>query len=259
MEKIITITASHRPPYTQRVIDSLALCHGVSSYKLVAFVEPISQHVINIFKKISFCDVELHVNDARLGHTLNAHKSLSRGFELSDYVIRIEDDTLLAKDFLKFHEFCSEKFKNEKDSIFSISAGHYHEAGRTYRPEELSSFTTRAGFSNQGWGTWSDRWLEKNGAAEIWEFPETIFGSYYNVNYRYGGWDALMENTHRKDRNEIIPIISRVKNIGILNGVHSITPEEHKERIEVADWAYNYELPDTIEYNEYSTDNLQQI
>ena len=101
MEKIVSMTASHRPNYTRQVIDSFSHCYNVSQYKLVVFVEPILDEVINIFKNINFCEVELNVNERRLGHTLNAYKSLSRGFELSDYVIRIEDDTLLAKDFLK--------------------------------------------------------------------------------------------------------------------------------------------------------------
>jgi len=258
MEKIIAITASHRPLYTEQVINSLSLCDNVSSYKLLACVEPLSDDVINIFKKINFCNVELHINDKRLGHTLNAYKALARGFQLSDYVIRIEDDTLLAKDFLKFHEFCSEKFKDYKDSIFSISAGHYHEANRTYSSEELNLFTTRLGFSNQGWATWSDRWFEAGGPTEIWENPEIISNDRYIINYKYGGWDTLLDRIHRKDRSEIIPIIPRVKNIGATLGVHYVTPEHHKETIEVIDWAGNYELPETIEYNEYSTDNLQQ-
>lgn len=249
MEKIITMTASHRPEYTRQVIDSLSLCYNAHLYKLVVFVEPISNEVINIFKNIHFCEVELNINETRLGHTLNAHKSLNRGFELSDYVIRIEDDTLLAKDFLKFHEFCSKKFKDLKDFIFSVSAGHYSEPNKTYTSREINKFTVRSAFSNQGWATWSDRWFEPEGASEVWENPEIISNQHYKVNYKYGGWDGLLERTHRKDRSEVVSVIPRVKNIGALNGVHYVTPEHHKENIEVSDWAENYKLDEHSAYN----------
>ena len=242
------MTASHRPEYTARVIDSLSHCHGISNYKLIIHVEPISDSVINIFKNIKFCDVELHINERRLGHTLNAYRSLSRGFEESDYVIRIEDDTLLAKDFLKFHEFCSQKFKDDKDNVFSICAGHYHNPDDSYSQEQLNEILFRSGFSNQGWATWSDRWFEEGGCHEIWEEPETITDSHYILNYKYRGWDWLIEEKHRRERKEVIPTISRVKNIGIFYGVHSISPDYHKQHLEVKNWAEDFNPTEDLEY-----------
>jgi len=253
MERVITITASHRPTYTAKVIESLKNCSNISNYKLIAFLEPISEAVINIFKNINFCELDLNINEKRLGHTLNAHRSLSKAFEQADYVIRIEDDTLLCDDFLKFHEFCSEEFKDDKDKVFSVCAGHYHEPDKMHTVEDLNKITFRSGFSNQGWATWSDRWFEDDGCHETWENSETVLPGHYIINYKYGGWDNLIQDTHRKDRNEVIPTISRVKNIGSLDGVHYISPEEHKERIEVASWAGDF---NTTKINEYSVNDI---
>lgn len=249
MEKVITMTASHRPEYTARVVDSLSHCYGISNYKLIVHVEPVLQSVIDIFKNIKFCPVELHINERRLGHTLNAYRSLSRGFEESDYVIRIEDDTLLAKDFLKFHEFCYEKFKDEKENIFSICAGHYHEPDNIYSQEQLSSALLKASFSNQGWATWANRWFEPGGCHEVWEEPETITPTHYILNYKHRGWDWMIEEKHRRGRREVIPTISRVKNIGALNGVHTISPEHHEKHIKVKNWAEDFVLTEELEYH----------
>jgi hypothetical protein len=246
MERVISITASHRPAYTAEVVESLKNCDNISNYKLIALLEPASEEVINIFKNIDFCDVELNINKKRLGHTLNAYVSLFKGFRNADYVIRLEDDTVVSKDFLKFHEFCSEEFKDHIDSIFSVSAGHYHEPNRIYTEEELNLLNLRSGFSNQGWATWADRWFEKNGCHEIWEYPEIISEDNYIINYKYGGWDTLLQNIHRKNRNEVIPTVSRVLNIGALGGVHHVTPEHHEENIKVRNWAGDFNLKDVL-------------
>ena len=106
MNKVIVMTACKRPEYTQKVVDSLSNCVDSSTYKLIPFCDGPHKEVLNVFESIDFCDVEININEKRVGHTLNTHRALTRGFQLSDYVILLEDDTVLSKDFLEYHQFC---------------------------------------------------------------------------------------------------------------------------------------------------------
>lgn len=254
----IVMTACKRPEYTQHVVDSLSQCWGISDYKFIPFAEGVDNEVVKILKSVKFCETEVHVNKRRLGHTLNTHAALSRGFESSDYVILIEDDTVLAKDFLNFHRFCKEKFKDDK-SIYTVSAGHYSEPLKKHDRLHINLYKRNEWFTNQGWGTWIDRWEEDDGIKNNWELPETVTDTSYMVNYRYGGWDGLMNKVTRRGREEIVPIISRVKNIGAKDGVHTghsakypSFEQYHKEEIEVRDWAGLHKL-DGLLYQEKTT------
>ena len=96
---------------------------------------------------------------------------------------------------------------------------------------------------------WIDRWEESGGIKYNWEYPETVYDNYYQVNYKYGGWDNLMNKLTRKDRKEILAVVSRVKNIGAEEGVHIGFPPEyesfedfHQKNIQVKDWCGLYEL-----------------
>lgn len=247
----IAMTACNRPNYTRKVINSLSNCVGVENATLIPHVEPINEEVISLFKSIDFCDVKLTVNNQRLGHTLNTHNALKEGFENGDYVVLIEDDTVLAQDFLLFHNFCRENFK-EDNSVYTVSAGHYRNPNEIIPKEFHFSYEFQNRFSNQGWGTWIDRWEEKGGMKSTWENRELILGSIYQVQYKYGGWDALLNNFLRKNRKEIIPTMSRVQNIGAIGGVHSITPQDHEETIKVKDWAGNFNFTN----NEFHINNV---
>ena len=238
--KVVVMTACRRPEYTQQVIDSLSKCEGVEDYLFLPFVEPIDEEVMRILYDVNFCPNQVHVNMKRYGHTLNTYHALTMGFGISEYVILIEDDTILSPDFLKFHEFAKEKFRDDQD-IFTVSAGHYHEPDRIYDPSLLHAYKKNDWFSNQGWGTWRDRWLETDGMHQVWENPEYIEGKNYVVQYKYGGCDALMNKIHRKERKEIIPVVSRVLNIGVEEGVHAITKQKFDETVRVKDWAGMHE------------------
>ena len=256
MNKVIVMTACKRPEYTQKVVDSLSNCVDSSTYKLIPFCDGPHKEVLNVFESIDFCDVEININEKRVGHTLNTHRALTRGFQLSDYVILLEDDTVLSKDFLEYHQFCREKFKDDK-TVYTVSAGHYNNVNKLYSEEERCLYKRNQWFSNQGWATWLDRWEEEGGIKSTWEAPETVDGNTYRTNYKFGGWDGLMNRHTRKGRDEILSVVSRVKNIGAKNGVHwgynravyNSFENFHENEIEVKDWCGLYDL-EGVEYKE---------
>ncbi len=252
MKKVIAMTACNRIDYTNKVLNSLANCIGIEDWIFLPRVEPIENKVVEAICGFNACETIPTINERRLGHTLNTHLALREGFSNGEYVILIEDDTLLSQDFLLFHEFCINKFKDDK-SVFTICAGHYRNPNEKINPEDYLTFERQHWFSNQGWGTWIDRWEEDGGMSTTWENPELILGSIYQVQYKYGGWDGLLNKHIRGNRCEIIPTMSRVQNIGATGGVHSISPEDHFQRIRVKDWAGEYNLTS----NEFHPHNLQ--
>ena len=252
MNGAIVMTACNRADYTKEVLASLRGCIGIENYLFLPHVEPVDDAVIGALKGFKGCEMSATVNSRRLGHTLNTHKALTHGFERADYVILIEDDTVLSQDFLLFHEFCRNKFKDD-ESVFTVCAGHYKHPNETVDPDSHLTYERQRWFSNQGWATWRDRWEEEGGMKTTWENEELIMGSIYQVQYRYGGWDGLLNKYIRKDRCEIIPTLSRVQNIGALGGVHSISPQDHFKNIKVKDWAGEHKLTS----NEFHPHNLQ--
>ena len=163
--KVIVFTAFDRPHYAKQSIDSLGQCYGVEDYLIIPFVEPVHQEVIDLFSAIDYANLEMRVNITQQGHTQNTYNALEYGFTKSDYVILLESDDIFAPDFLRFHEFCRDKYKDDK-SVYTIASGHYHDVKTIVPKNKILTYELRAGFSNRGWGTWIDRWNEEGGMRD---------------------------------------------------------------------------------------------
>ncbi len=199
-KKIITMTAWRRPKYTKEVIDNLRNCIGFEEYLLLPTIEPGNQDVIDIFKDIKNCDII--VNDKKLACSSNTLKALQRGFDISDFIIHIEDDTVPGIDSLRYFEWIYKTYKDNKE-IFTATAYN-----RTTEIDPQNYFSTYRFhfFTGWMWCTWIDRFEEmKKG----WDFFD-----------RYG-WDVNINENIRKNRYEIIPYISRSQNIGEYLGTYA--------------------------------------
>ncbi len=216
--KVIALTTFNRHEYTRKVLDALSLCDNIEEYTIVAQAEPGCDEVINLLEEISFCKKKIFINYKRLGCGWNRYEALRNAFKLSDYVISLEDDTIPAKDCLRYFEYCRERFKDDEE-IFTICAGSRSDSKT--KEEDYHMITRWRWFSALGWATWRDRWEEMK--AQWWQFN------------RYGGFDALL--THNADlhkgRFEIHPILSRTQNIGEIGGVHPVSKTYFEENIKV--------------------------
>ena len=253
--KVIVFTAYDRPQYAKQTIESLSQCYGVEDYLLIPFVEPVHQEVIDVFTDINYADLELHVNGVQIGHTQNTYNALQCGFSKSNYVILVESDDIFGKDFLRFHEHCKSQYEHDKD-VYTVSAGHYHDPKRIVPQENIFMYEKRQHFSNRGWGTWIDRWDEEGGMKSRWETPEHISNGMYVHQYKYGGWDHLVNNHHRGTRHEVLPILSRVKNIGWSGGRHvgydtlkyNSIEEWYANEVDLVHWSGDENIPDNSNY-----------
>lgn len=242
MKRMLTQLACQRPHYYAQALESLAQCKGIENWELHISVEPVCEAVIEMARRFSACPTTVHVNPARYGHTRNFHEGFKRCFAAgADYAALTEEDTLVAVDFLQWHEFASEKFKDDP-TVFTVAGGHYCHKGY-YRPEHIPLYNAHNLFMNKGWATWRDRWFESGGMAESWEQYELIHpDGRIETRYTERGYEGYILNRHVKDRVQIYPVVTRVNDIGRA-GVHC-NDLVYDTLIKINDWAGNYDLSD---------------
>ena len=196
--KVVTMTAWRRPGYTLQVVNALKNCIGFEDYLILPTIEPGYPAVSRIFDDLPNCEVI--VNDLRLGCAANTLKALQRGFDISDFVIHIEDDTVPGIDSLKYFEWINKKYKDDKE-IFTATA--YNRITKIDPQKYLSVYRCHY-FTGWMWGTWIDRFeeMEKN-----WDFH---------------AWDININKKIRGNRYEICPNLPRSQNIGEQLGTYTM-------------------------------------
>lgn len=235
MNKVIVITMYNRPAYAKAILKALSECIGIGEYTLIICVEPVNQEVIKIAKSVDFAESRVLVNSAVLGCSRNTYEAMRRGFDISDFVIYVQDDDQLAPDALRYFEYAKERFRDDP-SIYTVCAwnlmkepcpeSHYY---RIVKRQIFISLTM---------ATWKDRWLEPGGMRDDWDFD-----------YRHEGWDVNITKRLRKDRWEVFPWLSRAQNIGEVGGVHCPSTEWHRRTIRCDFWASDPRVVDMIRTN----------
>lgn len=198
-KKVITMTAYKRPSYTKQVVDNLKKCIGFDRYLLLVNIEPGYPETVRAFDTLSNCNIV--VNERVLGCATNTLRAIQRGFEMSDFVIHLEDDTVPGIDSLKYFEWVYNTYKEDKD-IFTATA--YNMTKDVNSTNYFTSYRWHW-FTPWMWCTWIDRFEEM---AREWDFT---------------AWDNKV-NILRKDRCELCPHVARSQNIGEYLGVH-VSPD----------------------------------
>lgn len=213
--KTITMTAWKRPDLTQQVLNSLAKCIGIENYKLLAFVEPGCEHVVELFDKFNACNKQIVVNKQVLGIAENTKQALNAAFEQGDYNIHIEDDTVLLPNALNFFEWCNAKYYQDKHIGTACAY-----SGNTSQSNVNDAIIHRW-FGCWAWSTWKDRWEQS--LKKSWGGDMCRFASHVN------GWQ--FENK----KLQIYPMQSLCINIGIGNALSTNGKNFKPDNIKVND------------------------
>lgn len=238
--KVVSVIAYRRPQYLKQVLESLARCDGIQDWAVMFNLEPGSDEVSALAMNFLRCRAGARfLNKERLGHTMNFYLTFKRPFDMgADYVALVEEDALVAKDFLRWHDFAREHFRNDP-TVFTVAGGHYTTKGKI-NEAELPLFAFNHMFHNKGWATWKDRWFEPGGMNEVWENPDEVTSEGLRTNYKYFGYEGCIERVHIKGRRQAFPVVTRVRDIGEDGGTHC-TPGVFKDIVEIQDWADNYD------------------
>ncbi len=188
---IITSTHYNRPECTKQMLEHLLKCRGIEKYTLLCGVEPEFPEVIEEIEKYPLKKI-INVNQRLLGCWSNKKSILTKGFLLSDYLIHIEDDIILAEDALEYFEWC----KNQKD-IASVTAFSLEK--RFLNNPSLDRIGFSKLYSPIAWATWKSEFVK----LENWN-----------------GSDRHLQNLWI-DRLHLTPEVSRAKHIGVGIGIRS--------------------------------------
>lgn len=235
-------------------------CDGIDGYTIYNSIDPSPQahkiaeidasHPIN-----NKCKIISQIQPKAKGCAGNTYESLKLGFENgnADFVIHLEDDDVMARDFIRFMETLSERFVNDPN-IFVIVGYNYRtdSIDNEEFQKQLPYFGIRPGDRTyRGWGTWRRIWDEvKNNwfgihwkAGEPAEIPEGDDFMKVIKKSNDGSWAWPMLKYHRGNRQEVFPVISRIQNIGETRGRFNPNPEWHRKNV------YTKLFADRAQYN----------
>ncbi len=241
--KVITLSLFNRPGYTSQVLQYLRKCKGIAEYVIIPVIDN-DRNSDNQFDMTGilwqFVNTGLRIDKPRyhessVGCNANIYTCLNIGFMVTDFLIHLEDDILLAPDALEYFEWASAKYKDDQD-VFTVDA-YNNNRDNTLYPYKVHRAKS---FKPWGWATWIDRW---EGIKKEWQFGfEARFKDGERV-FEGGGWDVCMKKLLRGDRSRIYPEMARCINIGAKNGAHTPSEEFHWNKHKVDMWAGNTEIP----------------
>jgi hypothetical protein len=219
---IITMVLWNRPAYTRAVLTALRGCSGIGDYLLLPHVEPGNDEVLSLVQAIEFAETRLTLNPRRLGIGKNTYLAWQEGFTKSDFIIHIEDDTVPARDCLRYLEHCRRAYRRDHE-VFSVSS--YNRL--PCPPNQLYHISRRPPYTCWLVGIWKDRW-------------EWIRSRWSTDPERYA--THLTNQVRRYRLDEIYPLLSRSQNIGAERGVHVPSAEWHRANHYTEHWAGNFNL-----------------
>jgi hypothetical protein len=209
---IITMTTYRRPDYTRQVLDALARCRGIGNCRLLVACEPGHPEVVAAFNGWDACYIHLKVNEKRRGLNKNTRTVLSRALELQpDYLLHIEDDTVLSPDALEYYQWALNESRKHAD-VFSVAG--YNKPDKPPAPADVKLAAKRKWFTCWGWAVTGKRLAE-------------ILQHWSAANPKSFAWH--LNKKVRAGRFEIYPKLSRVQNIGYEKGENDRTAAWYRE------------------------------
>jgi hypothetical protein len=209
MRRALLLTAYDRVQYLERVVASWRAV-PTDGWHLRVAVEPgaAQEAVLAALAPLPFADLEVVVNERRLGVAENPYRHLSALFDAGfDFVARTEDDLVVADDVLRLLDHCAARYADDPGIA---TAGAYSAGPADVDPALL---LRTAAFSPWLWGTWRDRWSTLIGPT--WDRDYTTWNGSPGFE---SGWDWNL-NTRvlpAHGLEVVAPAASRVQNIGVV-------------------------------------------
>lgn len=233
----LSISLYRRPFYTKILLDALNRCYNIDKYQIfiscdvyyyTAFdtknLRNNSLASLDLAQKFRPHQTQVIKNEPILGCNNNIYQCLNIGFNNNnDFHIHLEDDTIPSKDILLYFEWARNEFRYD-ENIFSVCG--YSKSETNVNDFYYDKVGKSHWFSPWGWGTWKDRYLE-------------IEQNIHNCLFK--GWDEKINHCTRKNRYQIFPHISRIQNIGALDG-ENVSEDYHRKH----------------QYNQFWIENLKK-
>lgn len=217
----ISLTCFRRPDYLSEVIASLdkSLFYSkidVSKITLYASIDGDNKEVVELINNIDFIPKNITQNIPNIGCNRNTFEAIDRAIIHSDYVLHLEDDTVLSEDAIEYFLYMFNKYK---DNNRVICVGGYNKTDSLNINDLYTSFTENF-FSCWGCGFWSHKWsiFQKGWTNQMAVMNPQSWDSYLQENLFASG----------QKYQQVRPIVSRVQNIGARLGTWVADPIWHE-------------------------------
>ena len=273
----VVLFAYARPQHTERTLRTLKDNHAAEDHDLVVHLDgprtpkvtPAVDEVARVVERVAdegwFKSVTLHRSEQNRGLANSVIAGVSAALVENETAIVLEDDLLLAPDFLTFMDDAL-AFYADDERIWSV---------RGYSPE-LASL---AGYSHDlylslrasswGWGTWRRSW-------DLVDWEVADYGRFeYDLRRRRafnrGGSDmaAMLDaqldgridswairwcySQHTHGMYSVVPAVSKVHNIGLDgSGTHGVVEEALTVALESRPVRYETLTPDPVVLTEFA-------
>lgn len=233
----ITMTAYRRPDYTAQVLRSLAATGTARQWRLLIQVEPPDpatsnadqaaaeqtwQLVQQLADELDLAPWRVQRNGQRLGLNRNTHTVLAAAhsaMDATDWLLHLEDDTLLAPDALAWYAWALDRYADDP-RVFTIAG--YHRCDDVPPQAQWHQCGRRDWFTCWGWACWGYRLAE---LLAHWSFANPkSFAWHLNRGLRGG-------------RQEVHPLLSRIQNIGYQAGENGRSAQWYRDNHRTPVWA----------------------
>ncbi len=218
MRNALLLTVFDRVDLLEPVVASWRRVPELASWHVRVAAEPstVADQVVEVLAGLPGADVV--VNAERLGVAENPYRHLGALFDAGyDFVVRAEDDLLVADDVLRFLTWAAERFAPDRE-VACVCA-----FSREPADADPAVVQRRAAFTPWLWGTWRDRWADVIGPT--WDRDYSTWNRSPGFE---SGWDWNLNTRVLPSRGltTVAPLASRVQNIGVV-GQHG-TADQHE-------------------------------
>lgn len=231
---VIAITLYRRPKYTAQLFEALHNCYGINEFDILISCDFAPEHRVSCDEVKRQADkfaegrprVQVFQHEPRLGVDLNKLWLIPKAYELSDYMIFLEDDTIPAPDALRFFEAMDAKYRND-ESVVSISGYNRYLELETHERvilEEPYALDQGGQFTPWGWAMWKDRYdfiVGMDGQKYLDAVGDQANGLFDHNICRW-----MKENPGHRT---LYPVLPRIQSIGGEMGEHTPSAEWHLE------------------------------
>lgn len=249
-KQVIATTHYRRPQYSKLFFDALSRCYGIENYTILISCDYEHEHDAKCMQvaQIAAHFLKTHkghifINCPRLGVDLNKLFIMPKAFEISNYVIFLEDDTIPSMDCLRYFEQAGQL--SDVMSIAAVLGYNRYTEYKTHQQvltNEAYAIQTDTGFTPWGWATWKDRYEEIVGLSGD-KYKERVDDHWigeYNGRHDWH-WNTYIRNNELK---VLYPVLPRVQSVGAEEAEHTPSAQWHSENEYNPYGAWSQKMPD---------------
>ncbi len=223
----ICITLYNRYEYTKMLFDYLSQNDYIEKYPLCISIDhsSISSSILELCKSYPKLNIEyLTVHNPKLGCGFNQHFVAKKTLEKYDYLIMLEDDCIpMAKDTLNYFHTSILNI-GENKFVSGYSRDNYN-GSNLYSVHPINLFVV------WGWATTKILYYESINLL----YPDGM------KHFHGQSWDSDL-NTRLSNKLCVVPHMSRIQNVGALNGTHVNSADWHRANHHVNEGAWDFDI-----------------